>query len=159
MKGKQTRWAVIREVIAKNKISSQEEFLQILADRGLILTQATLSRDLKQLKVAKVPDASGIYIYALPAGMTMNNVDADANRQDGSAPASGFLSVEFADNLAVIKTLPGYANSIAYLIDQSIKMEIMGTIAGDDTILLIPREGFSRSQIMNALSNYIPNLR
>ncbi len=158
MKNKQLRWAIIREAITKNRISSQEELLQILASKGLTLTQATLSRDLKQMKVAKVPNSLGNYTYVLSDGMNRVNPEVEATWQENLTPASGFLSIEFSNNLAVIKTLPGYANSIAYIIDQNVKMEILGTIAGDDTILLIPREGFSRKQIMDALLEYIPNL-
>lgn len=149
------RLAVIREVITRNRISSQEELLQSLTNKGLNLTQATLSRDLKQMKVAKMPDALGNYIYVLPERVYGG---FDEDRQPDVIPSSGFLSIEFSNNLAVVKTLPGYAGSIAYVIDQNIKTEILGTIAGDDTILLIPREGFTNRQVMDALAVYFPNI-
>ena len=71
---------------------------------------------------------------------------------------SGFISIEFSANLAVIKTRPGYASSLAYDIDNRDFEEILGTIAGDDTILLVIREGATRTDVKNALSLIIPNI-
>lgn len=71
---------------------------------------------------------------------------------------NGFLSIEFSENIAVIKTKPGYASSLAYDIDNHNFTEIIGTIAGDDTLMLIIREGATRSAVKNALSLVIPNL-
>ena len=72
---------------------------------------------------------------------------------------TGFISLEFSRNLAVVRTRPGYASSIAYDIDVNSPHEILGTIAGDDTILIIPREEYSREQVIEALSYFIPNIR
>lgn len=159
MKNKKERLLAIREVIMQNKISGQDELLSILVEKGFDLTQATLSRDLKQLQIAKVASHDGGYIYILPE---MGGVGKMVNTRpvnNSLLANSGFLSMEFSNNLAVVRTRPGYASSIAYDIDVNSPHEILGTIAGDDTILIIPREGYTREQIVEALSIFIPNIR
>ncbi len=73
--------------------------------------------------------------------------------------AESFKDLQFSGNLAVIRTLPGYASSIATVIDKAVIWEIIGTIAGDDTILIILREGISKIDLINALINTMPNLK
>ena len=140
MKSKNSRLDAIKIIISSKEVGSQEELLQELAKEGFRLTQATLSRDLKQLKVAKAASMNGNYVYVLP-----NN--------------TMFISIEFSANLAVIKTRPGYASSLAYDIDNRNFDEILGTIAGDDTIMLVIREGCTRAGVKNALSLIIPNIQ
>ena len=147
------RLLAIKDLIVNSKISSQEELLGLLQERGLTYTQATLSRDLKFLKVNKISDAEKGYIYELPDQHIITNDAAE------SYAAQGFVSLQFANNLCVIKTLPGYASSIASLIDRSTPFEIVGTIAGDDTILIIPHDNVSESDVVNALVLIIPELK
>ncbi|MCG8702226.1 MAG: ArgR family transcriptional regulator [Bacteroidales bacterium] len=154
MGNKTERLLAIKEIIANNKISSQEELLLLLEDRGLNYTQATLSRDLKFLKVNKISDPEKGYIYELP-----DHHLHIINEVAESYAAQGFLSVEFANNLGVIKTHPGYANSIAALIDNANPFEIVGTIAGDDTILIIPSDRVAEKDVINALKLIIPELK
>lgn len=155
MKNKKERLQAIKEIITKEAVGNQDELLQLLTARGFNLTQATLSRDMKQLKIVKTPDSSGNYRYVLPGRL---NLPIDEDR-DSSHPISGFKHIEFSGNLAVIKTRPGYAMGIASDIDNKAPYEILGTIAGDDTILLIPREEFSRDEIINALAEIIPDIK
>lgn len=147
------RLLAIKKLIAENKVSSQDELLVLLEKKGLIYTQATLSRDLKFLKVNKISDNEKGYIYELPDQHTSANVTAEAYA------AQGFVSIQFANNLGIIKTLPGYANSIASLIDKTNPFEIAGTIAGDDTILIIPHDNVSENDVINALILIIPELK
>ena len=147
MKKKANRLDAIKMIISSKDISSQEELLQALGKEGCELTQATLSRDLKQLKVAKVHDANGDYVYCLP--------DYSALIQPNKVQTEHHPNIEFSGNLAVVKTRPGYAMGIASDIDTHAPHEILGTIAGDDTILIIPREGISRDRIVKALSHFI----
>lgn len=147
------RLLAIKDLIVNSKISSQEELLGLLQERGLTYTQATLSRDLKFLKVNKISDAEKGYIYELPDQHVISNDVAE------SYAAQGFVSLQFANQLCVIKTLPGYASSIASLIDRSTPFEIVGTIAGDDTILIIPHDNVSESDIVNTLVMIIPELK
>ena len=147
------RLLIIKEIVAGKKVSSQEELLGMLEERGLNYTQATLSRDLKFLKVNKISDPEKGYIYELP--------DMHTSVSDGatSFAARGFISLQFANHLCVIKTIPGYASSLASLIDKSNPFEIVGTIAGDDTILIVPHDNVSESDLKNAIILIIPELR
>jgi transcriptional regulator of arginine metabolism len=157
MKRKTQRLLTIRRIIDKEKIRNQEEMLARLLEEGYELTQATLSRDLKFLQVIKMPDKKLGYYYSLPVNQMNNSTEANSGDLQ-SFPLRGFKSLEFANNLGVIKTIPGYASSIASLIDSMDKYEILGTIAGDDTILLIPNEGVSHQDIMNAMVFIMPEL-
>ena len=137
-----------------------EELLQALRAEGYQLTQATLSRDLKQLKVAKAASMNGNYVYVLPNNtMYKRNVDNINVTDVMKQRANGFISINFSGNIAVIKTRPGYASSLAYDIDDRNYHEIIGTIAGDDTILLVIREGFTPGAVVRALRDILPNLQ
>ena len=162
MKLKKKRLDVIREIINTQKIGCQIELLQPLKDAGIDVTQATLSRELKQLKIAKVPDATGRYIYTLPKDNGVGSASMKYSPSIEHHPLvglGGFLSISFSYNLVVVKTSPGFASSIAYDIDNGCCKEILGTVAGDDTILIILAEGVTHEDAYIALSQYIPALR
>lgn len=146
MKTKQERLNAIRQIIYSQDIESQEELLRLLNEQGYSVTQATLSRDIRHLKIAKI-HVNGSYVYRFPEHAV---TQATQNKQTPSYP-----NIEFSGNLAVVKTPPGYAMGIAYDIDRQAPEEILGTIAGDDTILIIPREGYSRESVANALTRFI----
>lgn len=152
MKDKSNRLLLIKEIIKNNSIGSQEELLSLLQQNNFDLTQATLSRDLKQLKVAKMPDYEGGYVYVLPDIPNM----LKSNLPEASYISNGFLSIDFCGIFAVIKTKPGYSGGIAANIDQKASSEILGTIAGDDTILIIPKEHISRSELTRILAAILP---
>ena len=158
MKNKLNRLNAIRLIIANERIGSQDELLKRLYAQGFDLTQATLSRDLKQLKVAKAASMNGNYVYVLPNN-TMYKRMTEQHTAMEMLMHNGFISIEFSANLAIIKTRPGYASSLAYDIDNRNFDEILGTIAGDDTILLVMREGCTRTSVKNALSLIIPNIQ
>ena len=119
----------------------------MVKQQGFQVTQATHSRDIKQLRVIKVHDDNDNYVYRLP--------DYAAVQQTQEESAVSHPHIEFSGNLAVMKTRPGYAMGIASDIDSPAPFEIIGTIAGDDTILIIPREGVSRERVIEALSRFI----
>ena len=158
MKSKNNRLDAIKMIISSKEIGSQDELLQELMKEGYSLTQATLSRDLKQLKVAKAASMKGNYVYVLPNN-TMYKRMTEQHSASEMLMYNGFVSIDFSSNLAVIKTRPGYASRLAYDIDNHDFEEILGTIAGDDTILLVLREGYTRTSIRNALSLIIPNIQ
>jgi transcriptional regulator of arginine metabolism len=153
MKNRNERLMEIRRLISNQNISSQEELMKLLEKQGYELTQATLSRDLKYLRVAKMPDSKSGYVYLLP--------DKEQSLAEANIPGPGFtglISIDFAQGMAILKTLPGHASSIAYTIDHLNAYEIAGTIAGDDTILLIPRDGVSRIDLVNLLRIRMPGM-
>lgn len=148
------RLARLRHIIETRQVDSQETLLRVLSEEGYSVTQATLSRDLKYLKVGKVPDGRGGYLYTFSDQAT--KVGSDRSLVEDIR--RGFISVEFSGNQAVIRTLPGHASTVAFAIDNLGVHEVLGTIAGDDTILLIPRDGVDRHELMDALRNRIPGL-
>ncbi len=155
MKNKTQRLLQIKKIITSQKIASQEELLKKLEEEGFAYTQATLSRDLKFLKVSRVVDEGLGYVYKLPkAGIPEEDEDIKYE-----FTYIGFKSLKFSNNFGVIKTLPGYAQGIASFIDGLEIFEILGTIAGDDTILLIPAEGVTKNDIINSLKVAIPPLK
>lgn len=158
MKNKSNRLDAIKMIISSKEVGSQDELLQELYREGFALTQATLSRDLKQLKVAKAASMNGNYVYVLPNN-TMYKRMTDSHNVTEMLMHNGFISIEFSGNIAVIKTRPGYASSLAYDIDMLNLHEILGTIAGDDTIILVLREGITRSSVKLSLSRIIPNIQ
>jgi transcriptional regulator of arginine metabolism len=158
MKSKNNRLDAIKIIISSKEIGSQEELLQELLKEGYQLTQATLSRDLKQLKVAKAASMNGNYVYVLPNN-TMYKRMTEQHSAMEMLRTDGVRGIEFSGNLAVIRTRPGYASSVAYDIDNRDFDEVLGTIAGDDTILLVLREGCTRTSVINALSLVIPNIK
>lgn len=150
MKKKRTRLQIITEILRSNVIGSQEELLIALTERNCEITQATLSRDLKLLKVAKTPLANGAYKYVLPS---FNKPVLPKTSTHAPFSYGAVLSVEFSGQLAVVKTKPGYASAIAWDIDNNATEVILGTIAGDDTILMVPREGVSREEIVQMMKS------
>jgi len=154
MKKRTERLLTIKRIISSYRISSQDELLDKLDELGFKYTQATLSRDLKFLKVAKVVDESLGYVYMLPE---MRSIKEEP-KSKSDLTINGFISIDFSENLAVIKTLPGFAASIAFAIDNLKAYEILGTIAGDDTILIIPREKVLRTDLRNLLAMVIPEI-
>ena len=155
MKNRTKRQLAIKQAILNGRISSQDELLHIMKDQGFELTQATLSRDLKILKVAKVSDQALGYIYVIPEGL---NIENQRENSRINFLADGFRDLQFSGNLAVMRTMPGYASSLAAVIDNSEPYEIIGTIAGDDTILIIMREGVTHSDLINSLILVMPKL-
>ena len=149
MNDKTYRQVLIKEFLATQDIGSQDELINLLLKKGISITQATLSRDIREMKVSKVPNSQGLYVYKL----------TDSEENNIKLTDLGFLGIEFSGNLAVIKTRPGYAMGIAYEIDGSSAEEFLGTVAGDDTILLIIKENIQRKDVLKALSKLIPNIK
>lgn len=150
---KRYRQDAIKNLIENELFFNQDELLTRLISMGFNITQATLSRDMKEMKIAKVPTADGTYAYALAES------NPALNSLTNSMLQNTLVRIEFSGQLAVIKTRPGYAMAIAGEIDEKASDVILGTVAGDDTILLIPREKKTRAEIINALSTFIPDIK
>lgn len=148
----------LKMLISSMQLGSQEEVLQALRKEGYELTQATLSRDLKQLKVAKAASMNGKYVYVLP-NETMYRRVTSLRPASEMMLVPGFVSINFSGNMGVIRTRPGYASSIAYNIDNSDNPYILGTIAGDDTIFIVVKEGITHKKIINSLTEIIPDIK
>ena len=158
MKVKNKRLEAIKMLISSKELCSQEEVLSELRKEGYTLTQATLSRDLKQLKVAKAASMNGKYVYVLPNETMYKRVSTPLSMAK-MLQTPGFVSCNLSGNIAVIKTRPGYASAMAYDIDSRHVPEILGTIAGDDTLFLALKDSADLSIVLKKLGSVIPELR
>lgn len=155
MKNKNSRLEAIRQIISEQDIKNQDQLLQVLNSLGYNVTQATLSRDLKKMKISKVANTYGDYLYVLPnRALVQKRVSTDDSVMS-SQPRYGFVSLHFSGNMAVIKTKPGYASSLAYDIDNHGLPNVLGTIAGDDTLLMVLSEEANRVEIKHLLEPII----
>lgn len=154
MRNKTKRLLTIRQLIETELISSQEELLFRLKELDVEATQSTLSRDLKFMKVAKIKKKKKGYIYIIP-----ENINEQREEKISSVITDAILSIDFSGNMAVIKTLPGYANAVTVLIDSENYFEVLGTVAGEDTIFIVMREGVSRSQLVEVLTSVHPGIK
>ena len=137
MKGRLERLKSISKLIKTNRIESQEELLSYLQKEGFMATQATLSRDLKALKVGKVSDGSNRYIYSLPS----DDVRQQIERNYVNDFLRGYVSIEWSGNMAVIKTHSGHSDAVALAIDSLDLKDVLGTISGrDNTVFICLRE-------------------
>lgn len=154
LKERLTRLKSIRKFIKNYRIESQEALLGYLQKEGFEVTQATLSRDLKLLKVGKVSDGHSGYVYALPG---------EDERQDSEQIfvqdfLRGYISIEYNAPIVVIKTFPGHADSVSNALDSLNIEELLGTIAGENCIFGCLREGVSGEQFLQALKLKIPEI-
>lgn len=134
---KAQRQAKIVEIISNANVETQEQLLQALTDQGFSSTQATISRDIKELRIVKELTSLGTYRYCVPEkdappalSDRLNNIFREC-----------VISVDYAENLVVIHTLPGMANAAASALDALRSGAVLGTLAGDDTVVIVMREG------------------
>lgn len=124
----------IRELITNSEVETQDDLVDRLKSAGFNVTQATVSRDIKELHLVKVPMLDGRYKYSLPADQRFNPL-----QKLKRSLMDAFVKLDIAGHMIVMKTMPGNANAIGVLIDNLDWQEILGTICGDDTCLIICR--------------------
>ena len=132
---KNDRQAMILEIIAQENIETQEQLLTRPQARGFQCTQATISRDIKQLHLMKEPVGQGVYKYAVSGNRTTLNVAAKLR----TIFRECIVSIDYAQNIVVVKTMPGLANGACSALDNMDMNDIVGSLAGDDTALLVMR--------------------
>lgn len=152
MNQKTQRLSIIRKIIRSEFISSQEELIARLEECGVVVTQSTLSRDLRFMNVAKVPHKERGYIYVLP-NTAHSDLVVSTNITDN------IVDIAFSGNMCVITTKPGYASAVSVPIDSRGIPEVLGTIAGDNTIFLVLREGFDKDALMDVLCELFPSIK
>lgn len=158
MKKRKSRLPVIIDILTHNSIGSQEELSKQLAVRGFIVTQATLSRDLKMLRTTKVATDMGGYRYIIADSIHASSepfAKTQSTAQSSLHPAA--LSCAISRNIVVIKTRNGYASGLAYDIDMLKSPHILGTIPGADTVFAVVNEKSSRSELYALFSSFLPN--
>ena len=152
---KSTRLEVIKMIVSSQEVMTQDELQAELAKAGFPSTQGTISRDLRQLRIGKGINEAGHLVYMLPEQRRYQRV-SDTHMTVQQMNRLGAVSVKFSQNLAVIHTPPGHASHVAYDIDKANTPEIVGTIAGDDTILVVLTEGADRPSVLDSISNVVP---
>jgi transcriptional regulator of arginine metabolism len=140
----------LREIIATFDIETQDELVERLQDAGFAVTQATVSRDIKELMLIKVPTGRGISKYSMPG-------DGRTNPQQKLKRALNdhFVSIDYTEHLIVLKSNPGTASAIGALIDQLPWQEVMGTVCGDDTILIICRNSDKSKYVVEQIQSFL----
>ena len=153
---KNRRLAIITELVDTYTPESQGKLLKLLKEKGFIVTQTTLSRDIKQLRISKMPDEKGRYRYTMPDLRISSENKQYVKDKSKLLPNRGFISINFSDKIGIIRTHLGFAKGIAMEIDNKANSVIIGTFFSDDQILIIPREGVTRNEILQVLETIIP---
>ena len=152
MGNKNERLCIIKKIINEELIGSQEELITRLEMQGIKATQSTLSRDFKEINISKMPHPEKGYIYVLSENISNESASNIANLGDA------ILGINFSQNIGVITTKSGYASAVSVIIDSRKSKDILGTLAGDNAIMLILREGATHQQIEEFLSTIFPGL-
>lgn len=155
MKERQARLKAVKKLVKNEKINSQDAFLGYLQKEGFEVTQATLSRDLKTLKVGKISDGQGGYIYYLPG----EDDPGETERAYIQDFIKGCISIDWSGNIVVIKTYSGHSDPVSLAMDNFNFDEVLGTIAGrDNTVAVFLREGVKGEDFMKHIREIIPEL-
>ncbi len=148
------RERLILEVVTSHPVRTQQELVAALQERGLRVTQATVSRDIKRMGLVKVPGPDGRYRYAPPQGV-QQAVPPGARAKLAAAFREFVTGVDWGDSLVLVKTLAGRANAVAAAIDEARMPEVAGTVAGDDTILVVVRRPEDRASVVRVLGGLL----
>ena len=144
------RQGAILRLVSEHKLATQSELAAALRDAGFDAVQTTVSRDIAQLGLVKVRDEEGRLVYALPGAADLNRLNELA-----SALRRWATDVVSSGNLAIVKTPPGYAQGLALALDAAALAEVVGTVAGDDTIFVAAREGVSGAELAEQLRHHL----
>ena len=150
---KNDRLAIIKRIIAEELVGSQEELIQHLEKRGIHATQSTLSRDFKEINISKMPHPEKGYIYVSAEHIVSRSDFGTSNLGDA------IMGVKFSGNMGVIITKSGYANAIGVIVDSRKSPDILGTVAGDNTIIMVLRESADHNAVMDTLQSAFPALK
>lgn len=154
MKERSERLKAIRHIIRDQRVGSQENLLAHLRERGFTVTQATLSRDLKALRVGKVSEGPNGYYYTLPT----EEERRENERNYASDIRRGFVSIDFSGNIAMVRTITGHADTTGIALDNLGIDCVMGSVAGDDTVFVLLRDGTPHSTLLSELEKMVPGL-
>lgn len=150
---KKNRQEVLLELISRYEIETQDDLIAKLREHGYEVTQATVSRDIRELKIAKMTTGKGTYRYVLP-----KQVENANGLKFSMALIDSVVSVDYAQNLMVMKTFPGLANAVAVGIDSMKLDKVLGCVAGDDTIVIVVRDEEGASEITARIRELLRNL-
>ncbi|MDD2201738.1 MAG: arginine repressor [Firmicutes bacterium] len=140
----------ILDIIRVQPIKTQEELADELAREGISVTQATISRDIKELRLIKAPVGDGTYRYTIPADRSIEDINKRVRRIFHEVA----ISIEDSENIIVIKTLEGAAQAVAAVLDDLAWSEVVGSLAGDDTIFLVIKPAQCAHEVMARLNRF-----
>jgi transcriptional regulator of arginine metabolism len=144
------RQGAILRLVQDQPLSTQAEVAEALRAHGFEAVQTTVSRDIAQLGLVKVRDPEGRLVYALPGG-----ADLDRLSELTAALRRWAVSLDASDNVLVIHTPPGHANALARALDAAHLSDVIGTVAGDDTIMIVTRQGVSAAELETELRHHL----
>ncbi len=150
---KKHRQEKLLELISRYEIETQDELIERLHEIGYEATQATISRDIRELKIAKMTTGKGTYRYVLP-----KHADPSTGIKFSAALIDSITTVEFAQNIVVIRTYPGLASAVAGGIDRMSLEGILGCVAGDDTIMVVTRDSECAELFADRLHDLLRNM-
>ncbi|KPG72996.1 MULTISPECIES: arginine repressor [unclassified Enterococcus] len=147
---KRERHRLITRLLNEQDVQKQEDFVGLLQERGVSVTQATISRDIKELKLVKVPAQSGGYRYSIPQETT-----EDVYGKLDKILKTAFVSIDRMDKFVILKTLPGNASALANLIEKQYVKELFATLNDDDNVLMITRTEEDTDRLFKDFQRYI----
>lgn len=150
---KSERLNLIKRIITEELIGSQEELIKHLERYGVHATQSTLSRDFKEINISKMPHPEKGYIYVSSEHIASNTEIGTSNLGDA------ILGVKFSGNMGVVITKSGYANAVGVIVDSRKSPDILGTVAGDNTLIMVLREGVAHSVVLDMLHSAFPAMK
>lgn len=148
---KEERLSAIRRIVNEEMIGSQEDLIARLSSRGIAVTQSTLSRDFKELNISKMPHGQG-YIYVLSDQMSNIPYKGTSKIEDA------VVSLTFSGNIGVLTTKAGYASAVSVIVDGYKLREILGTVAGDNVVIIVMNEGYDRNRMAEQFREIFPML-
>jgi transcriptional regulator of arginine metabolism len=149
---KSERLKMIEEILSSENISSQEQLLHHMEGLGISCTQATLSRDLRRIGVSRFSEGGGTPYYRVVRG------DQVVQQNASDLYFNAIESVLWAKEIVIVKTTPGFAAGVASTIDKGAKKQVAGNVAGDYTIIVVPSDGYSRSEVIKSLDEIFPGI-
>lgn len=151
---KKNRQEKLLELISRYEIDTQDELIERLRDHGYEVTQATVSRDIRELKIAKMMSGKGTYRYVLPKQVS----ETGSNMKFSNVLIESIVSVDHAGNIVVLKTYAGLAQAVAVGIDGMNMHQVLGCVAGDDTIMIVSRDEECATVIADRIRMLMKNL-
>lgn len=151
---KKHRQEKMLELISKYEIDTQDELIERLRDHGFEVTQATVSRDVRELKISKMTTGKGTYRYVLPKQVT----ETVPGMKFSNTLIDSIVSVDHACNIVVLKTYAGLAQAVAVGIDGMNLHQVLGCVAGDDTIMIVSRDAICATEIADHIRSLISRI-
>ena len=147
---KKERQELLKNLLQEEMIQKQDDFVRILKERNIPVTQATISRDIQEMQLVKIPTPLGGYRYSLPF-----DIDFDASRKLEKLIKDSFISIDMQREFLLLKTVPGNAVALGSLIENAEFEEVFGVVSGDDTVLIICRNEEKTEKLQRRLIRYL----